>query len=118
VGVLAEGLPAELDVAVEMDGEMSPGGLLGVRLDYLSDDGWKSSVLFHGRADGGETGLALPWGTRRKPDRQVRVPDFSRFRIRPGDYAPEGWTGRVLMTFLMQRAGTDTRAKITVRRSE
>ena len=118
VGVVADDLPKFLEVAVEVDGQAQPparGGLLGVRLDYLAGTEWASSVLFHGRSSGGAANQAVPWGTRARPDQDVRVPDLARFRIEPSRHAPEGWTGRTLITFAMHGAPAHARAKITVR---
>ncbi len=77
---------------------MSPGGLS--RPAGLSLDDGGSLSDFPGRADGGDTGLALPWAAR-KADRRCAWPT-SLASDQPGIRA-EGWTGQGLMTFLMQR---------------
>jgi len=131
IGVLAEDLPDALDVTVDVEGElhaMSENSLLGVRIDYrVGAEEYGRSVLFHGPYEGvdlyqPDTAETLwggrmpvqPWGLPGDPE-VVRVADFSNFRIPVADQAPEGWTGRAHISFVMLETGADTRAKFKVR---
>ena len=124
VGVTADTLPGTLTVSMQADGSprrLDANSLLGLRIDYLSHGAYTSSVLFHGPLDGGADlyhpgrSAAMPWGTKRRADRAVAVPNLARFTIAPARYAPPGWDGRVQLTFILQDAGTGTRVTGTIR---
>lgn len=123
VGVVADGLPAELTATVEVEGELRPldrNSLLGVRIDYRVDGAYTDAVLFHGPYDGvdlysPDRDARMPWGTERPADDVVVVDDLARFTIPVAARAPEGWGGVAHLTFILQNAGVGTRAKITVR---
>lgn len=51
----------------------------------------------------------------RKADEVVAVADCTRFEIPVAKYAPHGWDGRVIITFILQNAGPNVRAKVAVR---
>jgi xylan 1,4-beta-xylosidase len=124
VGVLAENLPDELQVSVSTDGKLQTvdgNSLLGVRVDYLVDGNYTKSVLLHGPVKGVDVYAVsrktlMPFGTHRPPDVIRAVPDFSTFLLALKSNAPANWLGTADLTFIMQDAGVDARAKITIRR--
>jgi hypothetical protein len=123
IGVLADGLADTLDVSVKVDGKLQKldaNSLLGVRLDYRVNGKYVKSMLFHGPYGGvdlyGKKGsVAMPWGLKQVPDSAVAVGDFARFQIAVKKNSPADWTGVVHITFLMQDAGPETRARIVIR---
>ena len=101
VGVLAEGLPDILDVAVKVEGKLrklDADSLLGIRVDYRVNGAYAKAVLFHGPYNGvdlyekrGKT--AMPWGLRQSPADVVAVKDLAKFPIGLRGRAPAGWSG-------------------------
>lgn len=126
VGVLAENLPDELRVTVSTDGKLQTvdgNSLLGVRVDYFVDGNYAKSVLLHGPVKGVDVyslsrETPMPFGTQRPPDVTRAIPDFSTFLLPLKSNAPATWLGIADLTFIMQDAGIDARAKITIRRVE
>ncbi len=117
VGVLADHLPDELNIAFDVCGELQEkdrNSLLGVRIDFETDGGYENSVQFHGGLYRGDRDFLQRWGTKKLPD-QVVEKDLSGFTVKLSDYAPENWTGRAILTFEMQNSGVGTSAKVTVR---
>ena len=114
VGATTEALPPVLSVTTQTEGKLisqDADSLLGVRIDYQVGDAYTKSVLFHGNVYDSQRRASMPWGTLRQADTAIRIRDFSHFQIKPHTYAPQGWTGRVQITFLMQNTGIGTRAK-------
>jgi hypothetical protein len=118
VGVTVEGLPSKLDVSYQVDGEvqkLDENSVIGLRLDFEEQGRYTKSVLFHGGVYDDARSARMPWGTERQADQVVQVDNFTGFQLDPASYAPENWSGRVIVTFLMQDTGAHTRAKITLR---
>ena len=57
----------------------------------------------------------MPWGTQRQVDRAVEVKSLARFEVILRDYAPTGWTGAALVTFILQNSGPGTSARFCLR---
>ncbi len=124
VGATVEELPSTLDVAVKVEGKLlklDANSLLGVRVDYMVDGSYAKGILFHGAYDRGadlydkDRTAPMPWGTKRQPDQVVAVVNLASFQIKPAEYAPANWRGRVQITFILQNSGVGTRAQIIVR---
>lgn len=123
IGVLADGLPALLDVLTTVDGKLqkvNANSVFAIRLDYRVDGKYTKAIWLHGPYRGldlFEKGkkAALPWGLKPEPDQVVAVPDFANFRIPLKSYAPAGWTGQAHISFVMQNAGPEAHAKILLR---
>ena len=124
VGVTAEGLPDQIDVAVTVEGtvqSLSPESLLGLRIDYRTGEAYTASVLIHGPAGqqldpfNQNRSATAPWGTRQAPERVVAVPDLGAFSLALRDLAPDGWDGRAQITAVMTDTGPGTRARIRLR---
>ena len=118
VGVLADGLPETLDVAVKLDGKLeklNSDSVLGVRLDYSVGNKYVKAVLFHGAVYDKARTDANPWGLKAQLDDAVAVPDLAHFQLPLKQYAPPGWTGKVHISFMMKDTGLATRSKFTLR---
>src|ERR1035438_5624730 len=122
IGVLANGLPDNLDVNVKLAGHLrkvDANSLLGIRVDYVTASGEPKSVLFHGPVAGVDLYDAartapLLWGYKQKPDTVLPVKAFAKFRIPLKTNAPAGWSGKAHISFIMQNAGVGAVAKITI----
>ena len=116
IAIVVDEAPPMLGVSIEAQGQpksLDPNSLLGLRVDYPDRAGVDvTSVLFHGGIFDANRGAPMPWGTQRPADRVVQAPDLSSFIIPVAEFAPDGWPGRVTITFLMQNTGPRTRAKI------
>jgi Glycosyl hydrolases family 39 len=124
IGVLAEALPDTLNVAVKVDGRLQKldvNSLLGVRVDYMVSGKYSKAILFHGPYGGIDLWDAgrnapMPWGGRAQADKVIALPDIANFQIPVRTYAPAGWAGKAQIAFILQNAGSGTRARIKVRR--
>lgn len=115
VGVQAHGLPSALDVSITKAGAFRDNGadsLLGMRVDYRVAGEYVKSVLFHRGMYHAQSIRTLPWGTKSRPDEAVGM---SGRKLDLAKYAPRGWKGDVIITFIMRNTGPDTRAKISIR---
>ena len=121
VGVVAEELPKRLTAHVQTYGDLrrlDANSLLALRIDYQVGSEYATGVLFHGPCGAApdlyeaKRDAALPWGTKRQAERAVLVSDLAWFDFSPAEHAPEGWTGRAVITFMMQNTGAGTRATI------
>ena len=125
IGVVADSLPDELIAKVLVEGKLKKidkNSLLGLRVDYAVDGKYISSVLFHGPYDGvdlfdKQRDAYFPWGTLKKADKEVLVKNLSEFRIPLKENAPKGWKGKAHISFIMQNACKETRAKFILRKT-
>ncbi len=121
IGIVLEDLPSALDVSFVTEGEprmLDANSLVGLRLDYVADEGDARAVLFHDGLYSTERDAKEPWGTERRAEQIVELDDLSMTRLEPALYAPAGWSGRLIMTLMMQNTGAATRAKVVIRRSQ
>lgn len=109
-----------LVVCVDADAvlrKVDSNSLLGLRIDYEAGKGYARSVLFHGPCGKNvdlhdpNRSAPVPWGTERAADEVITVADLSQFTLSPAEYAPERWTGRVQISFILHNAGPGTRVK-------
>ena len=81
---------------------------------------YSKGVLFHGSYNGSpdlyDTGryAPMPYGTLRQADQVVGISNLANFQVNLSDYAPANWSGRAQITFIMQNAGNNTRAKFAI----
>jgi xylan 1,4-beta-xylosidase len=123
IGVLADGLPDNLDVDVKLFGRLRKvdvNSLLGMRVDYVTASGAPKSVLVHGPLAGVDLydparKAPMQWGYKQKVDTVLPVKDFSSFRIPLKANAPAGWSGEAHLSFIMHNAGAGAVTTITVR---
>jgi hypothetical protein len=124
IGVLANQLPNILTVNVSVEGilkNLDQNSLLGVRVDFEVNGEYTKSLLLHGTYKGvdvfnAQRNALMPWGTKKKADRVLKVNDFSKFNISLKENAPPNWKGKAHISFIMQNAGVGTRAKIILRK--
>lgn len=117
IGLTIEGIPSKLNISFVPDGKMQmldANSILALRVDYKAADQYTNSVLFHGGLYNQSRSAAVPWGTKRQADQIVKVDNLGHLQLAVASYAPNNWTGRVILTFLMQNTGQDTRVKVTI----
>ena len=120
IGIVLEDVPSVLALMFLTEGsprQLDANSLLGLRLDFAVGERFTKSVLLHSGLHNVERDSVEPWGTKRQPDQVVEVADLSNMRLEPAQYAPHDWSGRLILTFVMQNTGAGTRAKISIRRS-
>ena len=120
IGIVLEDLPSSLDVSMAAEGEprrLDANSLHGMRLDYAVGERYTKAVVLHGGLYSEEHDSLEPWGTGRQADQVVAVDDLSRMRLEPAQYAPKDWSGRLILTLMMQNTGAGTRSKVHIRRS-
>lgn len=121
IGIVLEDLPSALELSLEAEGDLQAldaNSLLGLRLDYAAAEGYTKAVLFHNGLYNPERDAKEPWGTERSADEIVALDDMLVMRLEPARFAPEGWSGRLIMTLMMQNTGAATRAKVRIRRAD
>lgn len=118
VGVEAESLPNEMEVAFLKNGTLQnidQNSLLGLRIDYRVAGTYIKGVLFHGGIYNASRDAEMVWGTKRQADEVHQVNDSS-FVVHFADYAPANWDGRAIISFIMQNLGANTRAEIIIKK--
>ena len=118
IGAVLEDVPSVLALSFLTEGsplQLDANSILGLRLDYAVGERYTTGVLLHGGLYNPEHDATVPWGTERHPDQVVELDDLSRFQLSPALYAPEGWSGRLIMTLMMQNTGAGSRARVSVR---
>lgn len=117
IGILLEGAPELVNLSILTEGSLGrldENSLLGLRIDYAVGEEYEKSVLWHGGLYGANRVARMPWGTERQPEQVVELGDLSGFQLSPSQFAPAGWSGRLIMSFMMQNTGAHTRAKIAL----
>lgn len=112
-----EDLPDIVELNCQFGGnyeEIDLNTSFSVRIDYEVDGEYTKAVLYtfmpiNERRDG-----TLPWGTKREAD--VVIPSETLLTgntwLMLRANAPEGWTGRVILTYDMHSTGSDTWAEL------
>ena len=121
VGLVLENFPDTFNVSILTEGspqQVDTNSLLGLRLDYAVGDAYAKSVLLHGGLYSTERASLMPWGTESRPDQVMALENLADIQLSPAMYAPEGWSGRLIMTFMMQNTGAGSRAKVFVRQPQ
>lgn len=88
---------------------------LGLRVDYRVGGKYVHSIFIHDGRLSGAANVPAVWGTRRAPERIVRVKDLSRFVFRPAAYAPPGWDSGAIFSFVLHHAAPGTRLDVYLR---
>lgn len=118
VGIALEDVPSVLNLSFETEGalrQLDVNSTLGLRLDYAVGDTFTTGVLLHGGLYDDEDRTTVPWGTQRPADQVIELPDLADFQLSPVVFAPQGWSGRLIMTLMLRNTGAGTRAKVFVR---
>lgn len=110
-GVTLERLPEALTFAFDAGREpkaINKESALGVRVDYEADGNYTKSV-YYSDSRFAVTDLAkAPWGTMKKPDDVIIVKDLNGLKVNVAEHAPKGWSGRIIVTFIMKDCGKDS----------
>ena len=120
IGIVLEDLPSALEVSMATEGlprRLDANSTLGMRLDYAVGERFTKSVIFHSGLHNEGRDSPEPWGTGRQADQVVAVDDLSNMRLEPAQYSPKDWSGRLILTLMMQNTGAGTRTKVRIRRS-
>ncbi|MCL6442853.1 MAG: hypothetical protein K6T83_05245 [Alicyclobacillus sp.] len=116
VGITMEDVPPGVSVIVTPDMVQGNGrtSLLGMRVDFHTARGYTKAILFHGGLYP-KTGIhKMPWGTGSSPDQIVHVHGFDRWRLELAEWSPKDWTGRVIVTFMMENTGPGSRVRFVL----
>ncbi len=108
--VTVQNLAAVIHLDARRSGSPS-GGTLGLRIDYQTNAGYAKAVLFE---DGENAGFSIPWGNGRGFDQDVRLATLAGADISPGDYAPAGWNGQAIITFVLNATGNGSQVAFTL----
>ena len=115
--VEAEQLPSKIHALFANSGKFittDKNSLLGLRIDYKTDSSYTKSILFYDSIYNSSRDAEMPWGTKLQADSVVKV-NLPDFKFNPADYAPAGWSGRVIISFILQNTGVNTRSTVTLK---
>ena len=114
VGVTSEELPNVLHVSSRTSAGISPVGrnaALCIHVEYQTAEGYTKHTVYAGNRISATRNQYAPWET--KPITEtVTVDDFSDFDIPFAAEAPEGFTGRAIITFELSSMGKGAKANI------
>ena len=105
-----------LTLDYETWGELTAGegAALGVKLDFQTEQGYTESVYYS--LDGFQTDIALPFGSKKLSTSSETLGASGSGSVTIGlrGLAPEGWTGRLVVSYLIQNAGAGAIAKFSL----
>ena len=76
--------------------------MLGLRFDFITDEGFVKSVMYHNGFNEPVSGGTFPWGTETKPDKTIEIKQINSgedFIIHLSEVAPAGWKGHAIVSF-------------------
>src|SRR5690606_18050381 len=114
VGTVAQNLPDTIHANMTVDGTpqaLDDNSLLGLRVAYQVGSDDTKGVFYHGGLYNASRTAPIRWGTKRQADQVTQVADLQDFDIELAANAPANWTGRVILSYMMQNAGIGVRAK-------
>ncbi len=91
---------------------VNPQSYRAIRVDFATAAGYEKAVVYANHHDAAYP--ALPFGTGRPADAVRPWPQVS-LDISLAQHAPEGWTGRLLVTFVLKDAGPDSWLELKLR---
>lgn len=118
IGAQFDSIVSDLHIQVKKGGDfkiIDKNSVFGIRFDYYNGSAYTKSLFVHGGIYNSERTTAYPFGTKSAPDDVLYTEAFNNnedFTIDLKNYAPDDWSGRVLVTFEIQNTGTLTRAAI------
>ena len=115
MGVTAENLPEAIHVSTHISDNLRPlnrNSSLSVQVNYETSQGYTHRVDYQYYSRSAYSQYA-PWGLK-KANKKVIVDDFSNFCIPLSAEAPEGFTGRVIITFELAYMGAGAKAEISL----
>ncbi len=104
-----EGNTLSVKVKSDIGGESAS---LGIRIDFMTESGYESSVLYTNMPDADLPDM--PFGTGRKADR-VKCFDGEELTLDLTECAPEKYNGRINVTCILKDGGRDGWAEIRIR---
>jgi len=120
VGVTAEGLPDALHVgSVISDGMRTQGrnAALAIHVEYQTAEGYAKHLVYAYNSIASTRSQSAPWQT--SPITSItKMDDFTDFVIPLKAEAPEGWTGRAIITFELSCLGSGAKADIQLTPSD
>ncbi|MCR5851687.1 MAG: hypothetical protein K6G92_13440 [Bacteroidaceae bacterium] len=114
VGVTAENLPDVIHVSSTLsDGirTMGRNAALAVHIEYQTAEGYTKHDVYSYNSLAATRRQFAPWETQTFTS-STQVEDFSDFNIPLKAEAPEGWTGRVIITYELSSMGKGAKADI------
>ncbi len=115
VGCVVDGAVEKFNVDIDLDNvDSTAGGYVGLRVDYQGKAGYHKTVFYQ---VAGERPLALdksPWGLKVDIDHVYPVHAERSFQVNITAEAPEDWSGRVILSFVMVESGPFTRARFAI----
>ena len=114
VGVTAEGLPDVIHVSSRTSEGMARVGrnsALCIHIEYQTAEGYTKHMVYAMNDISSARRQFAPWETKQITE-TVQVSDFSDFDIPLKAQAPEGFTGRVIITFDLSSMGKGAKADI------
>ena len=103
-----------LDYETWGDPKAGENAALGLKLDFQTTEGYTKSVYY--AFDGFETDITLPFGTEKKSSSVISLGslDSGTVNIDLKQVAPDGWTGQMVVSYLIQNAGPEAVAKFVL----
>ena len=114
VGVTAEGLPDVVRVKQHDSGNLKANGrnaALAVHVEYQTAEGYTKHIVYSKNKIAATRRQFAPWESTTFTS-TTQVEDFSDFDIPLKAEAPEGWTGRAIITFELSSMGKGAKADI------
>lgn len=114
VGVTAEELPDVIHVKGRDSGNLRPLGrnaALCVNIEYQTPEGYTKHVVYAQNEVASTRRQFAPWQST-QVTKMVKVDDFQDFDIPLKAEAPEGWTGRTIITFELSSMNKGAKAEI------
>ena len=114
VGVTAEDLPDVIHVKQRDSGNLRTNGrnsALAIHIEYQTEEGYAKHIVYSKNKIAAARRQFAPWESTAITS-TTQVEDFSDFDIPLKAEAPEGWTGRALITFELSSMGKGAKADI------
>ena len=87
---------------------------LGVKIDYLTNDGYKNSTYY--TIANNNYNFALPFGNRSVAEKIVNMGDSEtgNYTIKLKENAPSAWNGIITMTYIIKDVGIGSTLNMTI----
>ena len=112
-----EDLPNTFGIRIQSEGTLSDASSarLGIRLDFRTESGeYAGSVFYHnGTFDDEAQQSWIDWNNAYTQPPQIIAFEGDTVRVDLNAVAPEGFDGRVMMSFYMTNTGANTRSQFT-----
>ncbi len=105
----------ELSFSVKQTGTINAGedAAAGIKIDYQTNDGYTKSCYYY--FDNYSNDMLLPFGTGVAADviEQITV-ENGKFNLPVLTNAPDGWNGKIMVSYLMQNMGAGATYQISI----